>query len=503
MRAKLDRNAQQRAPGRKRGAPAGVPGTPAGLSSAIGNRAFASLAREAPTLDPRTIADKNQDRWGQAKPAKKPERAGRSDVTSWDSLPVALKEVLERSWGEVGAFSHYRALSDEARSFLVAWYNRMVAYDLWGHVRTVKLIKPGEKPVKLGPIELHVQGLSQSVVFEVYDGRALRDDMLRSERFGKDVGAQGLLHLGQTSMREWATTTTDGLHLSIGAGTEADAHIDKQSPTNKPAGGESQMDWIRSWEHHWQEVWPEFLRKGPGFLGKVPRYVYEWLVDKTKKLGVGKRFRDALKAIPRSFFNIVAELAGLPDAAYAGTTIKQGESFEDPHDRPRGSWIVILKEYRFGSKGRPAGKPVEVPAAQSPLSESVAIAVERAITTALPGSVRPTGDVRLEGETESLLAKPDEFAKNEYVAEGLARLILYRAKGGGAQVGIDLGLVYEFLSKAQVEQVKGQLAAIGKIAREALAEELAKTDEDLAAKVLQVRSAVTPLGGGLHHFPLH
>ncbi len=164
---------------------------------------------------------------------------------------------------------------------------------------------------------------------------------------------------------------------------------------------------------------------------------------------------------------------------------------------------MILKEYRFGSKGRPAGTPVEAPAAQSPLSESVAIAVERAITTLLPGSVRPTGDVRLEGETESLLAKPDEFAKNEYVAEGLARLILFRAKGGGAQVGIDLGLVYEFLSKAQVEQVKGQLAAIGKIAREALAEELGKTDEELARKVLEVRSAVTPLGGGLHHFPLH
>ena len=89
----------------------------------------------------------------------------------------------------------------------------------------------------------------------------------------------------------------------------------------------------------------------------------------------------------------------------------------------------------------PAGRPVEVPAAQSPLPEDVAIAVERAITTALPGSVRPTGDVRLESETESLIAKPDEFAKNELVADGLARLILFRAKGGGGQVGIDLGLV--------------------------------------------------------------
>ena len=411
--------------------------------------------------------------------------------------------MLERSWGEAGAFSHYRALSDEARSFLVAWYNRMIGYELWGHVRTVKVIKPGEKPAKLGPIQLHVQGLSQSVVFEVYDGRSLRDDMLRSERFGKDVGAQGLLHLGQTSMREWTTQTTDGLHLSIGAGNEADAHIDKKSPTNKPHAGESQMDWIRSWEHHWQEVWPEFIRQAPGFLAKVPRYIYEWLVDKTKKLGVGKRFRDALKAIPRSFFNIIAELAGIPDAAYAGTTIKQGESFEDPQTRPRGSWIVILKEYRFGSKGRPAGKPVEVPAAQSPLPENVAIAVERAITTALPGSVRPTGQVRLESETESLIAKPDEFAKNEYVAEGLARLMLSARRAAAVRSASTSGSSTSSSSQAQVEEVKKQLAAIGKIVRDALGAELAKTDEDLAQKVLLVRSAVTPLGGALHHFPLH
>jgi hypothetical protein len=502
MRARIDRNAEPPSPGTRRRAPSGAPDAAIALNRAVGNRAFATLARDAVNLDPRTQADKNQERWGQVKPASKPERAERSDATSWDSLPSALKEVLERSWGE-GAFSQYRALSDEARSFLVQFYNRMIAYELWGHVRTVKVIKPGEKPVKLGPIHLHVQGLSQSVVFEVYDGRGLRDDMLRSQRFGKDVGAQGLLHLGQTSMREWATTTTDGLHLSIGGGTEADAHIDKKSPTDKPQRGESRMDWIRSWEHHWQEVWPEFIRKAPGFLANVPRHVYEWLVDKTKKLGVGKRFRDALKAIPRSFFNIVAELAGIPDAVFSGTTAKPGEDFEDRTTRPRGSWIVILKEYRFGSKGRPAGRPVEVPAAQTPLSEALAIAIEQAITTALPGSVKPTGQVRLESETESLLAKDDEFAKNEYVAEGLARLILFRAKGGGGQVGIDLGLVYEFLSRSQVDEVKAQLAAIGKITRDALLAELAKTDDELARKVGLVRSAITPLGGALHTFPLH
>ncbi len=62
--------------------------------------------------------------------------------------------------------------------------------------------------------------------------------------------------------------------------------------------------------------------------------------------------------------------------------------------------------------------------------------------------------------------------------------------------------MYEFLTQPQAEEVKQQLAAIGKISREALAEELAKTDEELAHKVLLVRSAITPLGGFLHHFPL-
>ncbi len=132
MRTKVDRDAQQRSPGRGGRAPAGVPGAAAALNRAIGNRAFASLAREVVYLDPRTQLEKNPDRWGKAKPgaqARARPALGRDEL---DSLPSALKEVLERSWAEAGAFSHYRALSDESRAFLIAWYNRMIAYELRG-----------------------------------------------------------------------------------------------------------------------------------------------------------------------------------------------------------------------------------------------------------------------------------------------------------------------------------------------------------------------------------
>ena len=295
-----------------------------------------------------------------------------------------------------------------------------------------------------------------------------------------------------------------GCTCGSSAGNEADAHIDKKSPTNKPHAGESEMDWIRSWEHHWQEVWPEFIRHFTGFLAKVPRYIYEWVDDKTKKLGVGKHFTGhALKAIrARSSTSSPSSPASRTRPTRGRRSSRESRS-RIPETRTRGSWIVILKEYRFGSEGRPAGKPVEFPAAQSPLQENVAFGVERAITTALPGSVRPTGEVRLEWETESMIAKLDRVRQERIRGRGPRPADAVRAKGGGGQVGIDLGLVYEFLSQAQVEEVKKQLAAIGKIVRDALTAELGKTDEDLAQKVSLVRSSITPLGGGLHHFPLH
>src|SRR5207245_3107609 len=131
------------------------------------------------------------------------------------------------------------------------------------------------------------------------------------------------------------------------------------------------MDLVRSIEHHWQEVWPEFLRAGPNWLGRVPEYVYDWLVDKTKYFKTGEGFREALKQLPRSLFNAAAFAVGIVvDPLVAGTTFKPGDKVEhpDPSQREKGSDIVVVKEYHFGSKGKEARKPAEAPAAESSMS---------------------------------------------------------------------------------------------------------------------------------------
>ena len=291
-----------------------------GLQQGAGNRAVAQLlSRQPAAAPPPFLVGQRLDpeKYGKAGPRAKPvpERATRSDATSYESQPDALREVLERSFGE-SAGMWFSRLSDADRSNLTYTYNRMVDHGLWEHVRKITRVESAEKPATLGPVTLYVAGKSASVLFEVYDGAALRDTMLADgERFGADRGPMGALHPGQTSMREFSRKTTDGLHLSIGMGTDADAHIDKKSPTTRPKGQTTQADLVRSIEHHWQEVWPEFLRVAPGWLVKVPYYIYEWLVDKLAFVGAGPRFRALLKSIPKAFFDLAASTLGLADAA--------------------------------------------------------------------------------------------------------------------------------------------------------------------------------------------
>ena len=469
-----------------------------GASRAGGAMLVRAPVPGAVDLDPGRFLEKHPELVeGKKRTEKKaPEHATRSDATSYESQPEALREVLERSFPEV-AFSWFSALSDEARSNLVYTYNRMVSYGIWGHIRVIKSVEAGEKPVHLGPLRLYVAGKSQSILFDVYDGRALRDTMLGSGKFGKDVGPTGALHAGQTSMREWTTETVDGLHLSIGGGTEADAHIDKRSPTNKPRGQVSQMDLVRSLEHHWQEVWPEFLRAGPGWLVRVPQHVYEWLVDKLEFCGAGERLRAALKEIPKSLFDAAAHAVGLLDALWAGTTFKPGDKVEhpDPSQREESSDIVVVKEYRFGGgKGKDARLPVEAPAAQSSLDEELTAAVSRAVSIALPGIVKPSGRHRPQ----------DDYADTETVGWAIAGKIMFQAKAGGQTIEINLGTLYHDLSQPEVAEVQQQLATIGKAAREGLAAALnARQDEDLAQRVLAVKSGSIQLGPSPVWFPLH
>lgn len=469
------------------------------LQQGAGNHAVTRVLSRAPVdLDPGRFFEKHPEMVeGEKKDKQGPEHATRSDATSYESQPEALREVIERSQKEL-AWSWFSRLSDEARRNLVYTYNRMVVYGIWGHVRVIKSVEAGERPVNLGLLHLHVAGKSQSIVFEVYDGKALRDTMLNSGRFGKDVGPTGALHPGQTSMREWSMETVDGLHLSIGIGTEADAHIDKRSPTNRPKAQTSQMDLVRSLEHHWQEVWPEFLRAGPGWLVRVPRHVYAWLVDKLKFFGAGERFRAALKAMmPEAFFNAAAHAVGILDAVWAGTTFKPADKVEhpDPSQRERDTDFVVLKEYRFGGKGKGARPPAEAPAAQASMDAELSEAVSSAVYAVDPGVVRPTGrDKR----------NQDDYADAPTVGLAMAGKILYQARARGVTIEFNLGALYYDLTTAEIAQVKQQLTAIGRTAREALAAALtARKEEDLAQAVLGVRSGNTQLGPLLVRFPLH
>ena len=63
-------------------------------------------------------------------------------------------------------------------------------------------------------------------------------------------------------------------------------------------------------EHWLQELIPEYVRKKlqPGWLKRVPSYVYEWFVDKLQLFGADERFRAALKTIAEEF--LAGALAG-------------------------------------------------------------------------------------------------------------------------------------------------------------------------------------------------
>jgi len=470
------------------------------LQQGAGNRAVAQLLSREPAQaqPPYLIGHKlDPEKYGKAPPKPAPERATRSDATSYESQPDALREVLERSFGE-SAGMWFSRLSDADRSNLTYTYNRMVEHGLWEHVRVIRRVEAAEKPATLGPVTLHVAGKSASVLFEVYDGKALRDTMLADgERFGTDSGPMGALHPGQTSMREFSRKTTDGLHLSIGMGTDADAHIDKKSPTTRPKAQTTQADLVRSLEHHWQEVWPEFLRVAPGWLVKVPYFIYEWLVDKLAFVGAGPRFRSLLKSIPKAFFDLAASTLGLVDVAWAGTTFKPADKVEhpDPSQRPKDTDFVTLKEYRFGSPGRGARPPREAPRGESSMDPRWSAKVMAAVESADPGIVRPPSKPKREA---------DDFPTAAAVGEVIAGKMLFTARAKKVEIGLDLGPDFHDLDRAGAAEVAEQLTRIGRAVRESLMAAIeADGKDDLARDVGHVRSANVQLGPAIKRVPLH
>ena len=107
------------------------PPPPAGvlaLQQGAGNRAVAQLlSRQPAPIGVRRARSSTRRSGARRRPREKPapERATRSDATSYESQPDALREVLERSFGE-SAGMWFSRLSDADRSNLTYTYNRMV-----------------------------------------------------------------------------------------------------------------------------------------------------------------------------------------------------------------------------------------------------------------------------------------------------------------------------------------------------------------------------------------
>jgi hypothetical protein len=155
----------------------------------------------------------------------------------------------------------------------------------------------------------------------------------------------------------------------------------------------------------------------------------------------------------------------------------------------------VLKEYRFGGKGKGARPPAQAPAVQASMDAELSEAVSRAVYAVDPGVVRPTGRDKRD---------QDDYADAPTVGLAMAGKILYQARAGGVTLELDLGGLYFDLTVAEITQVKQQLTAIGRTAREALAAALsARKQEELAQAVLGVRSGNTQLGRSPVQFPLH
>lgn len=184
-----------------------------------------------------------------------------SSKVGYERLPSDLKnKMAETVW---------RDLEPKQRDTLISTYSRLKSWGVWDEVKQVKgELNPTEPQVHVGGATFDVAGNTGGVVFEAKDAKRLTERLLQTGHFGVDKGIVGSLHQGQVSTREW-TEDPGSLHLSIGPGNQFDTHLDKFSPVNRPTRGETQIDPEKGFDHHRNEVWPEYIRDAIGLPGVI------------------------------------------------------------------------------------------------------------------------------------------------------------------------------------------------------------------------------------------
>jgi hypothetical protein len=174
----------------------------------------------------------------------------------FDDLPADLRAVFIASFaagkfgchGGVDAVSCFNRLAASARLVLTSLYNRFKLFDLWGHV-------------------LYAGGIWATGVggahFIVQDHRSFFSSLLRAGRFCVDTWLGGMLHRGATSLRE--VSTSDSLHVSIGARNNVSAHIDAVSPVDERGpGGKCLYHPSRAVAHIGREAVPDVSARASG-----------------------------------------------------------------------------------------------------------------------------------------------------------------------------------------------------------------------------------------------
>ena len=209
---------------------------------------------------------------GAAPDAPKPERAERAEVPFGD-LPAAFRGVAGASFDDPSRW--YHGLLPVERADTIDIYNRLVAAGLWGQVTRLRAVAAPEADLDLGIVRLGVRGRTVSVAFEVADGPAFSAAIARSGRFGKDGPVMGAAHAGQDSFRqassEDGTAAEDGMHVSVGPGNRADAHVDRISPVGRPdAQGQGRPVSPRMLGHGVEELIPDLVRGVFGVPGVTP-----------------------------------------------------------------------------------------------------------------------------------------------------------------------------------------------------------------------------------------
>jgi hypothetical protein len=333
-----------------------------------------------------------------SKPAVGPGDGRASALVEWEKLPSDLKSKLDpQLWASIN--------NVQQRQTLIETYHRLQQYGLWDEV--TKVVGEKNRPEAAMMVCAHgfkVPGNSGGIQFEARDGEEFVKKLIATEHFGKDGDVVSIFHQGQHSMREFSTTETSGLHVSVNkTGNRFDTHVDKFSPTDKPEHGKTKLDVAGSARHWNGEIIPEGIRK----------------------------------------------IFGLP-----GTSVDGGATHGDRENK--WGWKIGIK-VEGSWDGEQPKEPLRPPYQPTPVAGVDAATIER-IHDRVDRLMGPNGMVPRNTPADMV----DNYGDRRTVASDLAARVKYAAEHGERTVTIALGDLYVPVDQADRRDAAQEVERIGR-----------------------------------------